>query len=70
MPFVKTGCYFVAYKSGKIEEELIAGKGAIKKLSGEIEDVLSVSLVKIKKIANINKKYPRRSGLPSREPLR
>ena len=78
MPFVKTGCYFVAYKSGKIEEELIAGKGAIKKLSGEIEDVLSFrlpnsderSLVKIKKIANINKKYPRRSGLPSREPLR
>lgn len=78
LPFVKTGGYFVAYKSGKIEEELKAGKGAIKKLSGEIDDVLSFrlpnsderSLVKIKKIANINKKYPRRSGLPSREPLR
>lgn len=78
MPFVKTGGYFVAYKSGRIEEELRGGKGAIKKLSGEIEDVLSFklpnsderSLVKIKKISNINKKYPRRAGLPSKEALK
>ena len=78
MPFVKPGGYFVSYKSGRIEEELNGGKGAIKKLSGEIEKIISFelpnsderSLIKIKKISNINKKYPRRSGLPSKEPLK
>jgi len=78
MPFVKPGGYFVSYKSGRIEEELNGGKGAIKKLSGEIEKIISFelpnsderSLIKIKKISNINKKYPRKSGLPSKEPLK
>ena len=68
----------MSYKSGRIEEELNGGKGAIKKLSGEIEKIISFelpnsderSLIKIKKISNINKKYPRRSGLPSKEPLK
>lgn len=78
LPFVKVGGYFIPYKSGKIEEELIAGTGAIKKLSGDIEEVINFklpnsderSLVKIKKIKVINKKYPRKAGLPAREPLK
>lgn len=78
LPFVKVGGYFVPYKSGKLEEEMAAGKGAIKKLSGTIESVETFqlpnsderSLVKVKKVAPINKKYPRKAGLPSKEPLR
>lgn len=78
LPFVKVGGYFVPYKSGKLEEEMAAGKGAIKKLSGIIESVETFqlpnsderSLVKVKKVASINKKYPRKAGLPSKEPLR
>lgn len=78
LPFVKVGGYFVPYKSGKLEEEMTAGKGAIKKLGGIIESVETFqlpnsderSLVKVKKVAPINKKYPRKAGLPSKEPLR
>lgn len=77
LPFVKTGGYFVSYKSGKIEEELNVGKGAIRKLSGEIEEIVSFQLpnadersfVKIKKTGKLNKNYPRKAGLPSKEPL-
>lgn len=78
LPFVKVGGYFVSYKSGKIEEELNQGKSAIKLLSGKTEDVTTFllpgsdverSFVKIKKIEPISKKYPRKAGLPSKEPL-
>lgn len=78
IPFVKTGGYFVPYKSGKIEEELDAGKGAIKKLNGEIESVETFKLpnsdersfVKIAKKGKTNKLYPRKAGMPSKEPLK
>lgn len=78
MPFVKVGGYFISYKSGKIEEELKQGKSAIKLLSGKTEDVVAFllpgsdverSFVKIRKIEPISKKYPRKAGLPSKEPL-
>lgn len=78
MPYVKTGGYFIPYKSGKIEEELVQAKGAVKLLGGRIEEVITFtlpkteverSLVKIKKIEGIAKKYPRKAGLPSKEPL-
>ncbi len=32
------------YKSGKLEEEMKTGKGAIRKLGGELEDVISFHL--------------------------
>lgn len=78
MPFVKTGGYFIPYKSGKLEEELVNGKGAVNKLSGEIEDILTFTLpnaderclVKIRKTGVMSKKYPRKAGMPSKEPLK
>ncbi len=79
MPFVKVGGYFVPYKSGKIEGELNQGKGAIKKLGGRLEHTFSFQLpkddgerclVKIKKIESISGRYPRKAGLPGKEPLR
>lgn len=78
MPFVKTGGYFIPYKSGKLEEELVTGKGAVNKLSGEIEDILTFTLpnaderclVKIRKTSIMSKKYPRKAGMPSKEPLK
>lgn len=78
MPFVKTGGYFIPYKSGKLEEELVTGKGAVNKLSGEIEDILTFTLpnaderclVKIRKTGVMSKKYPRKAGMPSKEPLK
>jgi len=78
MPFVKVGGYFVPYKSGEIEEELKAGKRAVKILGGEVEQVekftlpgadASRSLIRIRKIKAISGKYPRKAGLPTKEPL-
>ena len=79
MPFVKIGGYFIPYKSGKIEEELGAAKHALFLLGGNIEEVKTFllpgtdaerSLVKIVKSNGTSKKYPRKAGLPSKEPLK
>ena len=78
LPFVKEGGYFISYKSGEIQQELDLGKKAVTILGGSVEDVigfslpnsdLSRSLVKIKKIGLSPKKYPRKPGLPAREPI-
>ena len=79
MPFVKVGGHFITYKSGKIEEELAAAKHAIFLLGGSVDEVKTFllpgtdaerSLVKIIKNNGISKKYPRKAGLPSKEPLK
>lgn len=77
MPLVKPGGCFVPYKSGKLEEEMINGKGAIRKLGGEVERIEKFSLpnmderilVKVKKVKPVPGKYPRKAGMPSKEPL-
>ncbi len=79
LPFVKVKGEFISYKSGEIDEELSKSKNAIKILGGEIKSVDkfelpyirdSRSFVSIKKIKNTHKKYPRKAGLPSKEPLK
>lgn len=78
LPYTKVGGYFIPYKSGKIEEELDAAGNAIKILGGELKDVkkftladsdIERSLVIIKKVKPTAKKYPRKAGLPAKEPL-
>lgn len=78
MPFVKVGGVFVSYKSGDIDEEVLKSKKAISLFGGKIEEVVKFQLpgtdinrafVKIKKIKGTPKKYPRKSGIPSKEPL-
>lgn len=77
LPFVKPGGSFISYKSGKIEVEMNASKGAIKKLSGEVDDIITFklpnaderSLIKIKKVNKLNNKYPRQAGMPGKQPL-
>lgn len=79
LPFVKVGGCFVSYKSGTVEEELDAARSAVEKLGGTIERVIKFSLeeaeaersfVVIRKKKESPKKYPRKAGLPSKEPLR
>ncbi len=79
MPFVKPGGYFIAYKSGNIEEELSSAGKAVDALSGKVEELLSYSLpetdisrslVKIKKLAPTDNKYPRRAGKPEKQPIK
>lgn len=79
IPFTKVGGVFVSYKSGEIDQEVKDSGNAIKLLGGELEEIVKFQLpdtdinrsfVKIKKVAATKKKYPRKSGMPSKEPLR
>lgn len=78
LPYVKKGGVFVPYKSGDIEEELSNSKKAVQILGGNVEDVIKFQLpgtdigrsfIKINKVKEIAKKYPRKAGLPAKEPL-
>lgn len=76
LPFVKVGGSFIPYKSGNIDEELEQAKKAVFLLGGKIEKVEKFALseaqrsfVFIKKEKNTAKKYPRKAGLPTKEPL-
>ena len=79
LPFIKVGGKFVSYKAANIDEELNNAKNAIKKLGGNISatktmklpnsDEIERNFVIIDKISKLSNKYPRKSGIPSREPL-
>lgn len=79
IPFVKKDGYFIPYKSGKVEEELKQAESAVKKLGGEMHPVVMHLLpgtdvertfIPVKKVGITSKKYPRKAGLPSKEPLK
>lgn len=78
IPYVKIGGMFIPYKSGEIDEELQQAKKAVKILGGKVSDVVKFQLpgteigrsfVKIDKLETTKKRYPRKAGLPSKEPL-
>lgn len=78
LPYVKVGGFFVAYKSNKINEEIDLSKSAIKTLGGTISSVnntvlpgsdIERSIVIINKSKSTPKLYPRKAGLPSKQPL-
>ena len=78
IPFVKQGGCFISYQSGSVDQELIQAEKAVKILGGQREEVVRFSLadtdmdrsfVVIRKAKPTPKKYPRKAGLPSKEPL-
>ena len=78
IPYICVGGSFVSYKSGNVEEELNGSKKAIRLLGGELSGVVKFQLpgteigrsfVKIKKNESTKKRYPRKAGLPVKEPL-
>ena len=78
IPFVKIGGFFIPYKSGNVQEEIDQAKGALKLLGGRMEaraefmlpgSDMSRMLLKIKKIEGTAKRYPRKAGMPGKEPL-
>ncbi len=79
LPYVKVGGRFVSYKSGEIDEEVESSKTAVKVLGGKINKIekfqllgtdIGRSFVNIKKVKNTGKKFPRKAGLPSKEPIK
>ena len=78
IPYVKVGGLFIPYKSGEIDEEVLQAKKAIHILGGKLEEVIKFQLpdteihrsfVKINKTQGTAKRYPRKAGLPTKEPL-
>lgn len=78
LPYVKVGGLFISYKSEKISEELTAAKKAVSVLGGSVEEQIEFmlpdsdvyrNLVLIRKKKLTPRKYPRKAGLPGKEPL-
>ncbi len=78
LPFVKVGGRFISYKSEKISEEIEAAGKAISILGGRVAKQVEFclpdsdiyrNLLVIDKIKETPKKYPRKAGLPGREPI-
>lgn len=78
LPFVKPGGLFISYKSGDVEEEAQKAIYAVKLLGGNIQTIdsfqlpeteINRSFVVMKKNKSTMGKYPRKAGLPSKEPL-
>ena len=81
LPFVRTGGFFIAYKTGEAAEEIEAARAAIAKLGGRILRIEKTSpnndapldnhvFVVVEKCAATPKKYPRKAGLPGKDPLK
>lgn len=78
LPFVKIGGCFIPYKSEKTSEEISAARNAIAILGGKLDKVeeyylpntdMLRTLVFISKKKSSPKKYPRKAGTPTREPI-
>lgn len=78
LPFVKVGGAFVPYKSGKIQEEIEAAGRAVEILGGTVREMKEFvlpgtdmyrCLLEIEKVKSTAKRYPRKAGMPTKEPL-
>ena len=78
VPFVKIGGKFCAYKSKDVENEAENAKKAIHLLGGTLSAIHKFQLpgtdyerafVVIEKKEKTSKKYPRKAGMPGKEPL-
>ena len=78
IPYVKEGGLFISYKSGNIDIELNNAERAIRLLGGNNQNVVRFqlpgseidrSLVVIHKEKITPAKYPRKAGIPVKEPL-
>ena len=77
LPFNKVNSYTIAMKGSNIEEVDISNN-ALKKLGGKIEKIEKINLpntdikrniIIVRKIEETSKKFPRKAGIPKKEPL-
>lgn len=78
LPFVKKDGCFISYKSAESDQEIIDAKNAIFLLGGKTGEIVKYqvpgsdmgrALVKINKVKQTPKTYPRKAGTPSKNPL-
>lgn len=79
LSYVKVGGKFISYKSGEIDEEVKESEKAVFILGGTISGVIKFTLpdtdikrsfVVADKKKQTAKKYPRKAGMPTKEPLK
>lgn len=79
LPFVKVGGVAIAYKGSKVDAELEIGKQTASIVGGELKEVyrfnlptteIQRTLVVAVKTTGTPPKFPRRSGIPEKRPLR
>jgi 16S rRNA (guanine527-N7)-methyltransferase len=78
LPFVRVNGIFIASKGAEAAEETEAAAGAIRRLGGELRQLVPIvlptldeprGLAVIEKVALTPARYPRRAGVPSKRPL-
>lgn len=78
LPFIKKDGYFIAYKGRDIEQEILDSEKAIGLLGGKIDSITPMSpdetqlghrIIYIRKIENTSAGYPRKAGMPQKQPL-
>ncbi len=78
LPFVKVGGRFICMKSGKVDKELEDAKKAIEILGGKINSIEKFtlpdgeserSIILVEKIKKTPNAYPRKAGIPSKNPI-
>ena len=79
LPTVKVGGKVICMKGSQVQDEINEAKYALKELGGVIkltdefclpETDMKRNIIVIEKIKNTQKKYPRKSGTPSKQPLK
>lgn len=76
LPFAKVGGSFTAYKTENAAEEIEAAAHAVTKLGGHLHEFENDGIegsghgfVRVEKVSKTPGTYPRKAGLPSKEPL-
>lgn len=78
LPFVKVGGKCICMKGSNCDEEIENSKRAIEILGGKIEKIKKFNLPNsdnnrtifiIKKVQKMNRQYPRKAGIPTKNPL-
>ena len=79
LPSVKVGGLCICMKAVNIDDEILVSKNAINILGGKIEKIEKIilpdtdierNIIIIRKIKETPKIYPRKPGLPAKEPIR
>lgn len=78
LPLVRVGGFVLVQKGANVEQEIAGARGALRKLGGEIDQILRVelpiskearNLIILRKVATTPPAYPRKPGVPAKNPL-
>lgn len=78
VPYIKVGGFFICLKGPNVENEIEESKNAMKILGVKLVEKIDVQLpdeelkhniLVFKKLEKTTKKYPRKAGKPSKNPL-